>query len=319
MQKLLGQDEIDAIVRAARGGAPHKPARNVIGCDFRQAGQLHRDQVAAISGLHETFARNLTHWLAAFLRVGFECIWFPLSPTFNEVAARVPGLAYLSSMVAEPGSSATAMQLELSAAFPIIDLLLGGPGRPGPQRDLTAIEEQILEGICLRIICRELGKAWQPVGLSFEFEERQTPQSFERFMPPNEMTLALSFELRIAESQGALNLVFPAIVSDALLRKLARDWSYHKKPRGSAEAGKSTHHLENCRFTVELALPVIGIPATQLVELHPGSVLELNYPVDGPARVRVAGREIFSAAVARHQQRRAAQIRERLSPSGHSA
>ena len=313
MQKVLGQDEIDAIVRAARGGNKNRPNRNVIPCDFRQSGQLHREHVTAISGLHETFARNLTHWLAAYLRVGFACNLVSVEQlTFNEVAARLPELAYLASLVAEPGSSATAMQLELSAAFPIIDLLLGGAGRPGPQRDLTAIEEQILEDV-VRIICRELSKAWQPIGLGFEFEERQLPQSFPRFMPPNELTLALSFELRIAESQGSLQLVFPAMVADTLLRKLAREWSYHKKPRGTDESSRRLmRHLGNCRFAVDLALPTRGVAASRLVELEAGSVLRFNYPVEETAEVRVAGQPVFSARVARHQQLRAAQVRERL-------
>jgi len=313
MQKLLGQDEIDAMVRAARGGKKFKPNKNVLPCDFRQAGQLHREHVTAISGLHENFARNLTHWLAAYLRVGFACNLVSVEQlTFNEVASRLPELAYLASLIAEPGGSASAMQLELSAAFPIIDLLLGGPGRPGPQRDLTAIEEQIFEDV-VRIICRELGKAWQPIGLGFEFEERQQPQAFSRFMPPNELTLALSFELRIAESQGSLQLIFPAMVADTLLRKLSRDWSHQKKPRGAGEASRRLmQHLGNCHFQVDLTLPTRGLPASRLVELEPGSVLRFNYPAEDWAEVRVAGQPIFAARVARHQQLRAAQIRERL-------
>lgn len=313
MQKLLNQDEIDAMVRAARGGASSEHRRKIGPCDFRQAGALHREQVTAISLLHETFARNLTHWLAAYLRVGFECNLVSVEQlTFNEVAARVPELAYLSSLVAEPGSSATGMQLELSAAFPIIDLLLGGPGRPGPQRDLTAIEEQILEDV-VRIICRELSKAWQPVGLSFDFEERQQPQAFQRFMPPTELTLALSFELRIAESQGSLNLVFPAVVSDTLLRKLAREWTYHKKPRNAAEAGKRwANHVGDCIFPMELILPAVPISVARLVELQPGSVLQFRCPIEQVATLRIAGQDVYDARVVRREQHRAAQLQRRI-------
>jgi flagellar motor switch protein FliM len=317
MHKLLGQDEIDAMVRAARGGANFKPQRSVLPCDFRQAGQLHREDVTAISGLHEGFARNLTHWLAAFLRVGFACNLVSVEQlTFNEVAERLPELAYLASLVATPGGSQSAMQLELSVAFPMIDLLLGGPGRPGPQRDLTAIEEQLFEDV-VKIICRELSKVWQPIGLEFEFEERQQPQTFSRFMPPNELILALSFELRIAESQGSLQMVFPAMVADTLLRKLAREWNYQKKPRGAGEASKRLmQHLGNCHFDVDLALPMRGVPASQLVELGPGSVVRFRYPAEESAEVRVAGRPVFSARVARHQQVRVAQVCERLNSSG---
>ena len=54
----------------------------------------------------------------------------------------------------------------------MIDLLLGGEGKDGPLRELTDIEESIL-GSVVEIVCRELTVAWQPVGLSFNFERRQ--------------------------------------------------------------------------------------------------------------------------------------------------
>jgi flagellar motor switch protein FliN len=74
MEKVLNQEEIDAMVRAARSGESHPnsplPPR-VERWDARRAGQIGREQLQAITTLHEGFARNLTHALGAFLRVVF--------------------------------------------------------------------------------------------------------------------------------------------------------------------------------------------------------------------------------------------------------
>lgn len=59
MEKELNQHEIDAMVQAARGGGPKE--RQVADWDYRKAGRLARDQLDAISAIHEGFARNLTN------------------------------------------------------------------------------------------------------------------------------------------------------------------------------------------------------------------------------------------------------------------
>ncbi len=74
MEKVLNQEEIDAMFRAALGRTTGMPASasSYQPCDFKQAGQIKKDQVRAISNLHEGFARNLTNALGAYLRVIFE-------------------------------------------------------------------------------------------------------------------------------------------------------------------------------------------------------------------------------------------------------
>ena len=114
----------------------------------------------------------------------------------------------MASVRLEPLGALSVLQLDLALAPPIIDLLLGGEGKDGPLRELTDIEESIL-GSVVEIICRELTAAWQPVGLSFNFERRQMQTQVARVISVNEKTLCLSFEIRMPHSSGLLNLAFP--------------------------------------------------------------------------------------------------------------
>jgi len=215
MEKVLNQEEIDAMVRAARGGtgggqaSVHTPT--VTPWDIRQAGQIGREQLRAISLLHEAFARNLTHALAAYLRIVFEAALVSAEHlTYREYLQRLPEVTYMCSAKLVPMEVAALLQLDLAVAFPLIDLLLGGEGRGAVEpREVTEIEEQILESI-VQIICRELGVAWQALGLEFRFERRQAPAQAQRLMPPEEKTLTLSFEITMPETRGTLNLAVPA-------------------------------------------------------------------------------------------------------------
>ena len=77
MQRVLNQEEIDAIVQAARGQtsvAVAKEQRSLQSCDFRQAGQLSRELVQAVNGLFEGFARNLSQSLGMYLPVPIQTI-----------------------------------------------------------------------------------------------------------------------------------------------------------------------------------------------------------------------------------------------------
>src|SRR5438105_8479290 len=74
MEKVLNQEEIDAMVRRARGGSAGTQAmQDVQPWNIKQAGQIGREQMKAINLLHEGFARNLTNSVGAYLRVAFDC------------------------------------------------------------------------------------------------------------------------------------------------------------------------------------------------------------------------------------------------------
>jgi flagellar motor switch protein FliM len=308
VDKVLNQDEIDAMFRAMRGEKSPAADHSIKAWNFRGPG-LGKEQVRAISGLHEGFARNLTHWLSAYLRVGFDCNLVSVEQLgYREVLVRVPDMAYLASLIVAPNNAMAVLQLELAPAFPIIDVLLGGPGAPGPHRELTEIEEQILEDV-VRIILRELGTAWTSLGLqfSFDFDQRQQPSQMQRLMPAGETTLALSFEIRIAESQGTLNLILPGVVSDTLMRKLSKEWEY-QRPRGAtASDTRIRAQMLDALFDAELAVEVT-VPARQLLNLGAGDLLVFRYPADALAELRVAGKELFMARVARNGPHRAAQL-----------
>ncbi|MBZ5573067.1 MAG: FliM/FliN family flagellar motor switch protein [Acidobacteriia bacterium] len=318
MEKVLNQEEIDAMVRAARGGGggAHDQAHEavVVPWDVRSAGQIGREQVQAISTLHESFARNLTYSVGAYLRVAFTAALVSAEHlTYGEFLQRVPEVTYLATCKLAPVGTAALLQLELGAAFPLIDVLLGGKGAGAPpERQVTGIEEQILESV-MRIICRELQNTWTLLSLEFDFEQRRQPGEARHLMSPEEKTLSLSFELTVAENRGTLNLVFPAVVSNALLRKMSAEWAHAKRRALPDSSQRLRVPLLECPFRVELGIKIGRVSASDLMGLSPGGLLALQQPVEQPATLRVGDCEMFTGMVARRGTSRAAQVLERCS------
>lgn len=312
MEKELGQEEIDALFAEARRrqASPAGPRSRVLPWSFSRSGQISNEQLRAISSLNDIFARNLTHHLGAWFRsrVQVSLVSAEQIP-FSEYLQRIPELAWVGSVRLEPLRAVAVLEMDLTTAPSIIDLLLGGDGRAAPARELTDIEESILCGV-VEAICRELTTSWQPVGLTFSVEKRQMQTQIPRLIPVSEKTLCLSFELRIAETSGLLNLAFPAVVSNAILRRLAGERTRLRR-HPEEERRRMLELALGCRTRASLDLPRVPVPAEALARLEPGSVLRLELPARSRAELRAGGVLLFEAApVGRHEHRAAQLARE---------
>ena len=315
MEKILNQDEIDALFHAAQDRAcemKQVETRNklVTACNFRRAGMMTRDQLHAVNRLHDSFVRGLSRSLAAHLRVAAEVNLVSTEQiAYGEFLQRVPEINYVVSAHLRAFDAMAAIVLDLQIAFPMIDLLLGGPGKPMPEvREITEVEEEILKG-AVQIICREFQATWQPVVDSeIQFDERQRQTQILRLMPPSEKVLSLSFEIRAVEAGGMLMTAFPAVAATALIRKLAQQGSYRKHRPVSGIASNLREKLEKCSFPIQLILSGGTVSSRQLLELRKGAVLALHLKSREPAVLYVGDQPLFIAQPVRSGSHRAGQI-----------
>lgn len=312
IQNELTQEQIDAMVQAARaasGAAAEAKGPKVEPWDPRRAGQIGREQLLAITRLHEGFARSLTNSLGAYLRVVFSAILVSAEYlSYREFLQRIPEITYLAACDLEPMGVKGALQLDLKVALPIVDLLLGGEGKGiSDNREITEIEEQIVESVT-RIVCRDLAAAWQAVNLEVLFERRIELSEAQRLLSPEEKTLSLSFEITMLDVRGGLNLAVPVSVSHALLRKISADWVGRRPHRQSEWRERLKQRLLECPFVTELGARDVRAHVSELSELEPGQLLALQGSAMKPASLLVAGVEMFRALPVRVGETRAAQV-----------
>lgn len=315
MAKILSQEEIDELLKASRSPsdkeAKAQAAAKYVRCNFRQAGQVSKEQVRSVSALHDAFAVRATNSLGAYLRVVMDVNVISVEQiAFSEFLARLPfDLTYLATVDIVPLEATAVIQMDLSLAFPVIDLVLGGLGKDQPQeRAITEIEEHILENV-MRIICRELQTTWNTVfKVEFRFMRREITQQVVNLMLPSEKILALGFEIRMPGASGLLSVALPAVVSNALIRKLATQWSLPKAPTNSAHAQRLRRKLQDTHFPVELSLPATPVRMQELLAIEPGKIIVLKHRVAEPIRLAVGGQDMFSALPVSCGRQRGAQV-----------
>jgi flagellar motor switch protein FliM len=318
MGKILNQDEIDVLLSSAqqtRKAPGPGSKRHIVKCDLGKSSTLLPDQVRIVTSLHESFARRLGNSLGAYLRVAFEINLVSAEQiTYVEYLGRLPELTYVASLHIMPIDARAAIQVDLSLVFPIVDLVLGGSGADSiDPREPTEIEEQIFETV-VGLIAGDLQITWAPVlELDIQFEQRQQLAQAQNLMLATEKVLCLSFEIRMSETRGTISLAFPAVVANALLRKLTVQWSFSGRIPSGESRRRIRERLLDSRFDVQLNLPASTLHVRDLLSLEPGRVLTLPKRAQDPVHLNVAGKPLFLAYPVRHGTQKGARIERRSS------
>jgi flagellar motor switch protein FliM len=316
MNKGLEQTEIDALFATSMSGSEEENAEKATerverlkrnSYNFSRAGQISNEQMKAISTVNDLFARNLTHNLGAWLRTQFQVTLVSGEQmVYAEFLDRIPQTVYICSVGLEPLDTIGVVQLDLSVAPPMVDLLLGGVGRAGPLREPTDIEDQILLAV-MEIIVRELNVAWQAAGLQFSLQKRELEAQIPRLMTQGEKILCVSFEIRMPQAQGTLHLCLPAVVLNTILRQVGaeRDRPRRRSPEARLRLAAL---MGEAKFGAVMQLPKVRLSADELANLTVGSVLRLPLPSHADVELRVGGLPMFVAHAVRIGEHRAAQI-----------
>lgn len=315
MEKTLTQEEINALLRSAQAAGAAKrgtTSANVAPFVFGKASRISKQQVKDVAQLHETFSYRLKNRLSAFLQVVMEVNLMSVDEVpYSEFIESLPKEAYLASLSVQPADSIAILSIDLPVAFAIIDLMLGGNGKPEPpQRHTTEIEEKVLQAV-LDVICEELQTDWSQVAdVRFRFDETQRPAELFRLLSPYEKMLFLSFEIRVPDAFSTLTLAFPAAVSSLLLRRLAKK---NTRSQGSMPQPKTQilQHVLDCIFDVEILLPPTRIRGKDLLALNPGQTILIQHRVNQPALIHVAGSKMFTGYPIRNGKQRGGMVQQR--------
>ncbi len=280
--------------QASRKAPPKEPT--ILPCNFRSAGRLSNESGRILTTLHESLARNLTNSLDVYLGTGLEVRLIDLEQlTMEDFRARCASAGYILPCAARPSSTSILLEMDSPLMFTVIDLLLGGTGGyPGVTRELTEIDEEIMDEVGT-MIAGQIDRVWQPLGITLAPAKCVKPNLAHRVFPPTEKVHRIHFELSVAGVNGALFIALPASLSSHLVRNMRADHVGAKHGSGYHSSRTLEQRMLDCEFSLAGELPELKVAVRDLARIEVGSVLTLSAPASAPGRLMLEDRGYFEA------------------------
>lgn len=292
---VVTEEEMSVLLKssggAGVGGSTAANRQRVIPYDFRHPNRISKEKIRSLYLLHDMFSHSLSTSVPIFLRAISDITLISVEQqTYVEYMYGLPDPTAIFTIAMRPLQGLAVLELGPSIAFPVIDRMLGGAGKPLLEsRALTEIEQKILEGF-LKQVTDDLTEAWkQIIELDIQIVGRETRPQLLQIVSPNEVMLTIVFHIQIADAVGTMSLSIPA----SMLEPVMDEFNQSSYTRSRNVAPEQTYalldHLSSAEFEVAAEIHGTTVLMNDLIDLAPGDILQCNQSVEQPVEVRVAG------------------------------
>ena len=327
MEKVLSQDEINALFSAMSTGDDQTPptpepvqpevrvsGKKIVRYDFHDADRVSQDQLRSLHMLYEAFGRNFASSLSAYLRAFVDVTLKSIEQiTYSAFVKQLPDPTLFASITMKPFDSNMALEMNPALVFPMIDMILGGPGTTLEEnRNLTEIELNIIEGV-IKLAMRDLDTAWQTI-MDFDFlldGKGTKPQMFQ-IVSQSEAVAAISLEVKIGDFSGRMNMCIPSHVLKLLRSKFDQQWQAPRHKSVENEAEKMLQLVERVPVTLSGEIPNCRMTVGELLKVSVGDVIALNHRISDPVAMRVGGIAKYKGNIVQRQGNIAFEILSRI-------
>ncbi|TFG64887.1 MAG: flagellar motor switch protein FliM [Spirochaetales bacterium] len=305
MNEVLSQDEIDQLLTAISTGdiettevAQTTDQRKIKIYDFKRPDKFSKEQIRTVSIMHETFARLTTTSLSANLsRVVQVHVASVDQLTYEEFIRSIPNPTTLAIVNMDPLKGSAVLEIDPSITFTIIERLFGGKGEGTKiARDLSDIEQSVMEGIIVRIL-GNMREAWsQVIDLRPRLGQIETNPQFAGIVPPTEMVVLVTLETKVGEVEGMMNFCIPYLTIEPIISKLSAQYWYSSVRRGTTTENLNIlrERLATVDIPVTAEIGKMDLTVRDVLGLAAGDIIRLtNARITDPMILKVGNKPKF--------------------------
>jgi len=263
--------------------------------------------------LHEHFGRNFASSLSAYLRAFVDVNLASVEQlSYSAFIKSLPDPTLIVSMGMRPLDGNVALEMNPSLVFPMIDMILGGPGQPlFENRNLTEIELNIVEGI-IKLAMRDLRGAWNPVmEIDFFLEGKGTKPQLFQIVSPAETVIAVRLEVKIADNAGSINLCIPSRILKLLRSRFDQQGNAPRQKTGSSEVERVFELMKPVKMQLSGEIISSRVTVDDLLKVSVGDIIELNERIGDPVLLCVGGMAKFAGSIVQRRGKKAFEISNR--------
>ena len=324
MADVLDQSEVDALLAAVESGgvdtveqattrAATRAQKDVHTYDFKRPERVSKEQMRALEGIHDAFARNFGAAVSGFLRTIVEIrVATAEQLTYSEFIHSLPNPTNFNLLKAEPLDGQLCLEISPLIIYPIIDRLLGGSNSElfVPQRPLTLIEQRLVARITTQAL-NSLTECWSElVDVKFSITETESNPHLVQIVAPNEVVVVIGFEIKMSGRAGTMSLCIPFNVIEPVMGKLlSQGWlAYQRQSTVEDKSEDIGRGIGATYVDVVSFLAETTITMHELLTLQTGDIIQTTKPVDGNVILQVERENKFAGTIGRHNENLAIKI-----------
>jgi len=305
MEKILSQDEVDALLRGVTDGDVETEAPEVEDLDGEpvlfdlgnQAG-IVRGRMPTLDVIHQQFARQFRLSLSDILRKPVEVtITNQTVLKFSEFTKRLPIPAYLQVISMEPLRGSAMVATDAATVYLLVDHFFGGAGQTHVKpegQDFTLIEQRIMRNV-MAMGLKDLEKAWSPVRkLAVKATRTEMNPQLASVVLPGDIVIVVTLGIELGNSVGDLHLCIPYAMLEPIRDRLQVSFQsdLYEVDHGWITRFSSRLKEASVHFSVRLGETELSVE--EFMRFAPGDVITLNQPTTQPLIATVEGVPKFS-------------------------
>ena len=286
--EVLSQSEIDKLLSALSSGdvtaeeiKTEETQKKVKTYDFKRPDKFSKDQIRTLYMLHESFARLLNTYLSTHLRTLVNVEVASVEQlTYQEFVQSMSNPSVISILSVPPLKGSIIVEVNTEIAFAYIDRVFGGEGKVGVKtRILTEIEETVMRRF-IDTAMSNFKEAWRNVAV-FQpaIEGMESNPQFAQIVPPSDMVVIVTIQMKLGEVEGMLNICIPYLVLEPVMPKLTTTF-WVAANTSKDEIGDTTRilqrKLERTKVPLIVEMGRIKISIREFLTLGFGDVLQLD-------------------------------------------
>jgi flagellar motor switch protein FliM len=307
MEKILSQDEIDALLKGVVSGevdtAPKEetaPAGGVKQYDLLNQERIIRGRMPTLELVNDRFIRRQSVAWTALLR---EAIDFVVVGTqiikFGEFLKKVPMPSSLNVFHMHPLRGNALFVMDAFLVYLIVDYFFGGKGQTHVKpegRDFTPVQLRIIKKL-LSAALADLEKSWQAVlPVKVEYVRSESNPQFAMVVTASEIVVVVTLQIIIGETSRDLFIVYPYAMLEPIKEKLYSGLVSDQVEQDGSWTQKFREKLQECTLPVTVRLGTATVTVQDVLNFAPGDVVLLDQRPGDPLDCYIEGYHKFQGS-----------------------
>jgi flagellar motor switch protein FliM len=306
MEKILSQDEIDALLKGVVSGEVDTTPKEETAAagpkqyDILNQERIIRGRMPTLELINDRFIRRQSVAWTSLLR---EAIDFVVVGTqvikFGEFLKKVPMPSSLNVFHMHPLRGNALFVMDAFLVYLIVDYFFGGKNQTHVKpegRDFTPVQLRIIKKLLLNAL-GDLEKSWQAVlPAKIEYVRSESNPQFAMVVTASEIVVVVTLQIIIGETSRDLFIVYPYSMLEPIKEKLYSGLVSDQVEQDGSWTSKFREKLQECTLPITVRLGTTTVKVRDVLNFSPGDVILLDQRPGDPLDCYIEGYHKFQGS-----------------------